>query len=69
VKEHQERVRSLWQDIQTGNPGAEMQELQKLYKEESDQLLKNTRRQVEEILTSEQREKYQKECKKNSWFK
>ena len=69
LKEYGERIRSLWKEVQDGNPGTEMGELHKRYKEESDRLLKTTREQVEDILTPEQRKKYRKECKKNHWFK
>lgn len=69
IKEYGERIRSLWKELQDSNPGAEMGELQKIYKEESDQLFKETREQVESILTPEQRKKYREECKKTKWFK
>lgn len=69
IKEYGERIRSLWKELQDSNPGAEMPELQKLYKEESGNLLNTTRKQVEDILTPEQLKKYRKECKTNSWFK
>jgi len=69
IKEYGERIRSLWNELQERNPGAEMTELQKIYKEESDQLLKDTRERVEGILTPAQRKTYREECKKTQWFK
>jgi len=69
LKDYGERIRSLWKEVQGSNPGAQMGELQKLFKEESDRMLKDTREQVEGILTPDQRKKYKEECKKSIWFK
>lgn len=69
VKEHSDRIRSLWKELREKNPGTDMRELSKLYQEQSKDMLTTTRRLVSDILTKEQRKKYDKECENNSWFK
>ena len=61
VKDFQQQTRGLWQDLQERNPGAEMAELQKLYKQEYEDIHSAAKREVEGILSDEQRKKYHEE--------
>ena len=69
IKEHHERIRTLWKDLKEKNPGVEWKELSKLYQAESKELTNTTRKMVSDILDKEQRKKYDKECEESSWFK
>lgn len=69
IKEHHERVRTLWKDLKDKNPGVEWKELSKLYQQESKELTNTTRKMVSDILDKEQQKKYDKECEESSWFK
>ena len=69
IKDDNEKIRTLWQDLKEQYPDADHAELGKIYQERSQEMIKTTREMVSSILNKEQQEKYEKECKANNWFK
>ncbi len=67
LKQQQETVRNLWQEVIADFPNLKTQERQKVYRERYNEVLKTTRDILSRILTSEQQRKYEKIQKAIGW--
>jgi len=69
IKEHNERVMSLWEELRKKNPDLNFKEQSKIYQEERKTVLRTTRNLVRNILNAGQQKKYDEMNKQNEWFK
>ncbi|TET31588.1 MAG: hypothetical protein E3J72_21995 [Planctomycetota bacterium] len=69
MKEDGDSIQGLYVGLKDQNPGIERKELNRMYRERMGELRNYARDLVTGILNAGQREKYEKLCKENEWFK
>jgi len=69
IKDYYDKVGRLWKKIRDENPDADWREIQRIYRERSTEMLKETRESVMRILDAEQQEKYRKMFQDDKWYR